>query len=283
MRTLPAALATELAGVTSSACHLIEVQKRGTGRARYAVHQSNLVVGGVTYYAARGLRVSPIVSEANATLSTVDLEIALLDATGIDPDEIRNGAWDFANVIISVASHANPGAGLARLWKGYLGQVELTDRGMAKVQGVGLLAKAREIPIEHYTPTCRVDFGSTRCQKALAPLKLSTTITSVSGFNVGLGVSPGATFKLGLLVPTTGASVGDAFEIRDITGSTAKMYLPPRGRIAVGDAVDLYPGCDKTLDGAQGCKFWNNVVNFQGEFHVPGADALSINYSDWGA
>src|SRR5215216_4476979 len=283
MRTVPVALQAELDGTTSAATHIIEIQKRGTGRARYALHQSNLSVGGFTYFAARGLRISSIVFELNASLSTVDIEISLSDASGIDPDDIRSGNWDYANVISSAVSHQNPANGSVRLWKGFLGQAELTDRNMVKIQGIGLMSKAREIPIEHYTPMCRVDFGSTRCGKNITSLKTTTTVSSVSGFNVVVGSAPGATARLGLLVPTSGEAVGDAFEIRSVSGTTVRMYLPLRGRILAGDAIDIYPGCDKTLAGTQGCQFWANVANFQGEPHVPGADALSINYLDWGA
>jgi hypothetical protein len=67
---------------------------------------------------------------------------------------------------------------------------------------------------------------------------------------------------------------GLTMEIRDWTNSssTIKLFLPMGFTIESGDKLRLYPGCDKRLATCRD-KF-NNVVNFRGEPHIPGADAL---------
>ena len=84
-----------------------------------------------------------------------------------------------------------------------------------------------------------------------------------------------------MITPTSGAGVGEGFEIREVAGAVLKTYLPTAGKLTAGDAVDLTPGCDFTYDGTQGCVFWENEVNFGGFPDVPGADALSITFTDW--
>ena len=283
MRTVPASLQLELDGTSSHLCRIVTITRRSGAVVRFAEHQTNLNVGGALYFAAKGIRMSSIPFELGRLMSTVDFEVVLEDGGTIDPDDLRNGRYDSAQINISAASHLNPLAGRVSLWNGQIGQIEITDRGMAKIQAAGLFSKAREIPIEHYTPTCRVDFGSTRCGKALGPLEATRTINSISGYTVGLSSAVGATFKLGLIIPQSGAeSYGEAFEIRAVSGSSVKTYLKLAGVLNVGDTVKLTPGCDFTMDGTQGCAFWSNSVNFQGEPHVPGA-SREIVYRDWGA
>ena len=284
MRTLPANLQTELDGITASPTRLVKITRKSGTILRLTEAQANLTVDGQTWTAAKGVRLSDITFELNRTTSTLDIEIAVEDGGTLDPDDVRNGLYDYAEIVVYAASHANPAYGLVEMWRGYFGQTEINDRGLATIQAIDFLSKAREIPIEHYSPTCRVDFGSTRCGKALGPLTVSRTITNISGFNVTVsGAALSSTFRLGLLTPTSGLAQGEGFEIRSVSGTVLKMYIPPRGKLAIGDTVSLTPGCDMTLAGTQGCISWNNVVNFRGEPHVPGADALAVTYNTWGS
>lgn len=284
MRTLPANLQTELDGITSAPTRLVKLTRKNGTIVRFCESQSTLIVDGQTWTAVKGVRLSDITFELNRTTSTLDIEIAVEDGGTLDPDDVRNGHYDYAEIIVYAASHLNPTYDLVEMWRGFFGQTEINDRGLATIQAIDFLSKAREIPIEHYTPTCRADFGDARCKKDLAPLTLSRTITVISGFNVTVsGASLSSTFRLGLMTPTTGEAVGESFEIRTVTGSVCKLYIPPRGKLTVGDAVSLTPGCDMTRSGTQGCVFWNNIVNFRGEPDVPGADALAVTYNTWGS
>jgi uncharacterized phage protein (TIGR02218 family) len=293
MRTVPVALQTELNGTTSKPVRLVKITRRSGTIVRFCEAQTALTVDSQTWQAGRGIRLSNITFELNKSTATLDIEIAVEDGGLLDPDDVRNGLYDFAEIVVYAASHGTPANGLVEMWRGYFGQTELTDRGMARVQAIDLLQKAREIPVEHYSPTCRVSgFGDTRCKFSLASVTLTRTITNVSGFNVTVsGASLAAHYRLGLLKPTSGGSIGEGFEIRSVSGTVLKMYVPPRGKLAIGDTVEITPGCDRTLAGTQGCKYWggvegsvpNRVVNFRAEPHVPGADALAVTYQSWGA
>jgi hypothetical protein len=100
----------------------------------------------------------------------------------------------------------------------------------------------------------------------------------------GSAAGPGDDYwNLGLIIPTSGPGVGDAFEIRDwVTSSNViKTYLPTAGKLLAGNTVNLTPGCDFTRAMCSGR--WDNIINFRGEPYVPGQDASDITYSDWGA
>ena len=284
MRTVPAALQTHLDSGSLTICRVVAITLRNGTVKRFAEHQADLSVSGQTYTAAKGIRVSSIKYVLNSLRSNVDFEVIAEDGGLIDPDDIRNGLYDKATVLISAVNYANTGNGVARLWQGEGGQTEFTDVGKAKIQAIGMLGKADKIPIEHYTPTCRAEFGDSRCGVSMATWLVTRTITAISGFNVTLSSGVSATrYKLGLIIPTSGVGLGEAFEIRSISGSVCKMYLPVRGRLEVGDSVQVKPGCDYTMDGTQGCRFWENAANFVGEPHVPGADATRVSLTEsWG-
>jgi hypothetical protein len=53
---------------------------------------------------------------------------------------------------------------------------------------------------------------------------------------------------------------------------TVTTYLPSWQLLTVGNALTLYPGCDKTMT-ATGCIKFNNQINFQGEPHFLGTAA----------
>jgi uncharacterized phage protein (TIGR02218 family) len=283
MRAIPGGLASELATPVVSLCRIFAITRKTGAVVRFAEAPTAVTVGGITYPPAKGIRVSSIPFELNARASTYDIEVGVEDGGTIDPDDLRNGLYTSASIACAVVNHIAPASGSVALHRGIFGNIQITDTGQATVQVLGLFAKARAIPVENYTPTCRAFFGDARCKKPLGPLTVSTTITAVSGFHVTVAASLAAHYKLGLVVPTTGQGVGEGFEIRAVSGGVLSMYLPPGGKLAVGDAVNITPGCDFTMSGAQGCLFWANAVNFRGEPNIPGADAVSISYSEWGA
>lgn len=285
MRTIPAALQTLLTDttVTPALCHLLTVTRRNGTISRFTTWNTNLTVGGNAYVALPGLSVSAIRYKRNSPGSTVEFTVTTDDdGAALDEDVVRSGLWDHAEVIVAFCSPDLLSAGAVELWRGFCGHVELSDRFHARIQAVGLMRKADKITIPKYSEECRADFGDSRCKKNIAALKASATVASISGHTVGLSSPVSPQMKLGLLVPTSGEGVGEAFEIRSVSasGSSVKTFLQTRGRLAVGDAVDLYPGCDHSLDGAQGCVFWDNAINFRGEPFVPGDHAVRIRWTD---
>lgn len=285
MRHLPAALEAELEGRAYGICRLIEIRRKSGVITRLAEHQADIVIEGTTYTKARGFRVSSMPFMLNATSTNVTFEVVAIDGGSVDPDELRDGLYDSASIIISACSHLLPANGLVELFRGQFADVNFSDVGLAHIRVEGLLSKAKKLIVEHYSPMCRTFFGDARCKVPLAPLTAAGTVTSISGYTIGIsGAAAGAAsghWRLGLIIPTSGHGVGDAFEIREWFPPAIKTYLPAVGKIAAGDTVNLIPGCDFTR-GDKGCGRWNNIINYRGEPYVPGADAGDITYSDWG-
>lgn len=83
-------------------------------------------------------------------------------------------------------------------------------------------------------------------------------------------------FNHGALFFDTGNNAGVGQEIKDWVQSSSEvtLFLPMQLAVEVGDAVRLYPGCDKRF---ATCKTkFDNVVNFRGYPHIPGQGILTI-------
>lgn len=86
---------------------------------------------------------------------------------------------------------------------------------------------------------------------------------------------PADYYAEGVITFTSGANAGLSQKVKThIVGNVLSLSLPMLSTVAPGDALSIYGGCRKRL--AEDCiaKF-NNVLNFQGEPHLPGIDALT--------
>lgn len=85
-------------------------------------------------------------------------------------------------------------------------------------------------------------------------------------------------YNFGQLKWLTGANAGLPMEVKRWNATTGQLvlFLPMNNDIVSGDTFEIYPGCNKASD----CRpvadggFYDNIINFRGEPHVPGQDAL---------
>ncbi len=91
---------------------------------------------------------------------------------------------------------------------------------------------------------------------------------------LGIGSYADGWFDGGVLIMETGLNAGVARDVLSWTAATrtAGLFLPLPYAVAVGDVFRLQPGCDKRLTTCRD-KFANRL-NFRGEPHVPGGNAL---------
>jgi uncharacterized phage protein (TIGR02218 family) len=165
------------------------------------------------------------------------------------------------------------------LKRGTIGQVELKDT-IFKAELRGLTQALSQQIGELYTPSCRADLGDSRCKIDLAALTIAGTVTAVSdryGFTDSARVEADGYWSGGLITWTSGANVGRKIEIRSFASGIFDLFLPMPSEIAVGDAYAVQLGCDKSFSTC--CSKYNNAINFRGEPHVPGTDAV-LSYPD---
>lgn len=132
-------------------------------------------------------------------------------------------------------------------------------------------------PAWNYTPGAFTTDG-TAVWQAGTPWEVLGTVTTVvdqQNFEISF-TEPRAVdgwFNNGEVTFLTGNNAGRSLEVKAWVNATAlvTLFLPFQGTIQVGDTLTIYAGCDKTLQGTNGCKAkFNNVINRQAEDYVPG-------------
>lgn len=123
------------------------------------------------------------------------------------------------------------------------------------------------------TPFCRADFGDAQCgvvvEEAAA---LVTAVADDMTFTVAGGVATEGYYNLGHVEFTSGDLAGTRpMEVFSYTAAgVVTMYLPLAAAPAIGDALVLRRGCDKTRETCR--DVYSNMVNFRGEPDLPGND-----------
>lgn len=85
-------------------------------------------------------------------------------------------------------------------------------------------------------------------------------------------------FDLGVIAFTSGANAGISRTVKSYSPAALTVLQPWPFPVAPGDAFSIYPGCDKSQTGANGCaKFYsaaNVALRFRGHPYVPVAETV---------
>jgi len=274
MLTLSPAYIAHLNGTTTELCTCWKITRRDAVVLGFTDHPSDLVIGGLTYQAALGYTASDVRASADLAVDNLNLQ-GFIDSPSITEPDLMAGRWDFAEVEIFEVITSNLSAGVRRLRRGRIGEVSL-GRTVFEAELRGLAQAFTQQLCELTSPTCRAALGDTRCKVALGPITVTGTVTSVTSRRVwtdSTRAEAAGWFTFGKLTWTTGANVGYSMEVKTHAGGgVMTLALPMPYAIAIGDAYSLVPGCDKLLATCIG-KF-ANVLNFRGEPHLPGQDAI---------
>jgi uncharacterized phage protein (TIGR02218 family) len=276
MKTLPVNLEAHLQLGSTTVAHLLYIERTDAEVYAFTSHDRDITLDGVTYTAAQGMDVSGIVTSAGLAVDNLELT-TLHDGSLFTTADVLSGVWRNASFLISRCNWATPSDGPDPVLGGTFGEVvprrnsitvELRDLKQYLQQPVGIVTSI----------TCRARLGDSACTKDLTTFTHTTTITSVASKQVftASGLAQAADyFGEGLLTFTTGACAGLSQKIKTHdTGGVLTLTLPMLPTVTVGDSITVIAGCRKRL--AEDCitKF-SNVLNFQGEPHLPGLDALT--------
>ncbi len=123
---------------------------------------------------------------------------------------------------------------------------------------------------------CRTDLFSTLCGLDKTLYDVATTVAAIIdsfSFTVtGSLAQVDGYFNQGVIV-TTSKPLITANWVQST--QTITTYSPCSQILTVGESLTLYPGCDKTLTGANGCFKFSNALSFVGEPHFLGTAAAA--------
>lgn len=279
-KTFDAGLTAHYALDATTLCQCVKFTRTDGEILAYTTAQVDVVVSGRTYLAGPGLEVGEIASSAG--LAVDNLELAILpdeDGGTITRADLLTGLWNGAAFEIFETSFVDPTIGVNLLKSGTLGEVKL-DRGRFRVE-LRSLAQALSQPVGDVTSkTCRYRLGDDRCTVDLGPYTHTGTVSGVTSkqvFTASALSQAGDYFVEGVVTFTSGNNDGYSQKCKIFTsGKVFTLSLPMPYTIQVGDTFSAVAGCQKRL--AEDCdtKF-DNVLNFGGEPHLPGIDAITAS------
>jgi uncharacterized phage protein (TIGR02218 family) len=286
MKTASATLAAHIAQGVTTLVTCWRVTRTDGVEFFFTDHDRDLVVDGQTYRASTGYSRTAIANDASLSVDNLDVD-GLFDAETITEQDMRAGKFDRAEVRIFLVNWADPAMGVLKMRRGWFGEVILTEQGAFRTELRGLSQALQMRLGEIASPECRADLGDHRCKVDLALWTRTGVVTAITAdravFHIGHdgAYTSDGWFDGGALTFTSGNNAGKTSEVKSWVASTGRveLFLAVGYDIQVGDALTIYPGCDKRLDTCVGR--FGNAVNFRGEPFVPGIDAM-MQYPDAG-
>lgn len=233
-------------------------------------HDRDLMIGGILYRAAPGMKPSALETSDSLDVSTMDLEGAVT-SDAIAARDLDAGRWDGAELALFVTDWTAPDMAPVAVAHGSLGAIERRGPAFAvELQGVTRILDRPVCPAT--SPSCRAMLGDRACRVDLAPLTHGRRVVAVEGRMATLDVAaPGMAF--GELMWLEGANCGLASPVIAVEDEVLHLAEAPAFAVAEPVRVRLIEGCDKQLATCR--DRFANAVNFRGEAHLPGNDLLT--------
>lgn len=233
-------------------------------------HDRDLMVGGLLYRAAPGLKPSALETSDSLEAATMDLEGAIA-SDAIAARDLDAGRWDGAELELFVTDWSAADAAPVTVARGSLGAIERRGAAFAaELQGVTRLLDRPVCPAT--SPSCRAMLGDRACRVDLAPLTHVRWVVAVDGRAVTLD-SAVAGMAFGELLWIEGANCGLGSPVIAADGAVLQLAEGPVFAVTEAVRVRLTEGCDKQ---PATCRDrFANAINFRGEAHLPGNDLLT--------
>lgn len=235
-------------------------------------HDRAIMVAGVLYAPGPGIEPSAI-SWGQAGESHAMQIVGAFSPDGVREADLIARMFDAARVRAFLVDWEAPEAGTMALVDGTIGAVSCAD-GTFTAELRTPLSDLESVAIERYSPMCRAELGDARCRVDLARRTRSANVLAVAGPVVTTddAVGGAGTYQFGRARVLTGITAGIDHNIEASAAGVVTLRMPIAG-LNPGARVELMEGCDKRFSTCR--DRFANMLNFRGEPHVPGGDALA--------
>jgi uncharacterized phage protein (TIGR02218 family) len=275
VKVIPIALQAHYDGDSLTTAEAIKLTRMDGAVFAYTTHDVEATIDGTTYQASgiagSTFESSPDLAVDNLTLTTLD------DGSLFTRADVIGGLWQNAEYFIFRYNWAAPDDGIEPISAGTLGEVSILT-GKVTVELRGLQQYLQQPVGEITSKTCRARLGDARCTVDLSGFTHAGTVTTAGSsqvFTASALTQAEDYFGEGLVEWLTGDNAGLEQKVRvHATGGVFTLVLAMPQPIQVGDTFTAIAGCRKRMDEDCATKF-SNALNFQGEPHIPGIDALT--------
>lgn len=275
MRTLPAGMQERLDSGATTLCQCWRVVRPDGVTLGFTDHDEALRFEGVDYEALAGAGRSAVQARTGLAADSVAITGAL-SSDAITEDDIAAGRYDGSRVELWLVDWTDTDLRLLQ-FAGDIGEISRGELGYV-TEVVGLAERLNRPVGRSYLRTCDAGLGDARCGVDISDVAVSASgaVTAVLGngqFTAsGLNGFKNGWFARGLLTWTDGPDANLSATIKDQTGDTLALWLPPHHPIEEGRSFTLVAGCDKRFRTCR--KKFSNGLNFQGFPDMPGDDWL---------
>lgn len=292
MKTIPVALASHYALHATTVCQCLRMVLRDGTIVLATTLDAPLTVDGETY--APWLDISSLVSSASMSVDNMQLTV-VTDEEDVK-DDLEAGRYDNAAFYMFEVNYLSPADGVNALKRGTTGEASITDNGSYTLEFRGLMQQMQQ-PVGIVTQrTCRANFadyprvaggphyassdggtGGSPCRLDPDDWTVTGTLTAVTNRQIAADSGRAEAddwFTAGFLKFTDGLNANYERQIKDFAAGVFTFTLPFPFDVQVGDAYSAIAGCQKRLTEDCNAKF-SNVLNFQGEPHLPGVDTIT--------
>lgn len=239
-------------------------------------YDQNLTIDGLTYKAATGFNATAFSQDNTLAVRNLDIE-SVLSSDGITEADLAGGKYDYARVDVFLCRWDIPPSSLflnppehILMVRGIIGEVSMSDRRYkAEVRSFAQLLQQKISTVT--TKECRAVFGDSKCTKDLSGLTDNLTITAVTDkrqFTVNSSRANGF-YSLGQITLTSGSNSGIKAMVLSYSGGIIQLFESLPYSLAIGNTLTAVAGCNKTI---AACVSFGNILNYQGEPHIPGED-----------
>ncbi|RKE85504.1 DUF2163 domain-containing protein [Rhizobium sp. AG855] len=279
MRAIPEALAAHIATGETTLCRAWRVTRADETVLGFTEHDQALTFDGTVFEPASGFAASEARGASGLAAPGAEIKGGF-SSDAITEADLAAGRYDGARVELFLVN-----------WQAAEDQhvlLSVQEIGEVVRAGPGFSAELRSMAHRLQQPQgriynrrCDADLGDVRCgvdmgvgnrqRSGQVAAVISADWLKVSGL-AGLGEGH---FRLGHLRFDDGALAGRRLAVEESGAAVdgvveVRLWLPLEAAPAVGDAVTLSVGCDKSFATCR-AKFANQV-NFQGFPHMPGSD-----------
>lgn len=279
MKTLDSGLLSHLAGGATTLAYGLRITRVDTEVFGFTSHDRDVTISSVTYEAGQGLDVTSL--STSSGLSVDNLELTTIDdGTLFTREEVMGGVWQNARFLCFRYNWASPPSTLAEtepLCAGTFGAVRvLNGKIVAELRG---LQQYLQQPVGAVSSkTCRARFGDAKCGFDISTrTHTPSTVTAVASreqFTASGRAEASDYFGDGEVVWLTGDNAGIRHKVKTFASGVFTLYIAAEAAIQTGDTFTAIGGCRKRLSD---CIARSNVLNFQGEPHRPGIDAVTAS------
>lgn len=272
MKTLTPELAAHYASGSTTVATALHIERKDGQVYAFTSGDQDAEIDGDTYLSAPGLDISSLSSQAGFSVDNLELTV-FPDEELLTRDSFVAGLWQGARFLLFEYNWADISMGRNVLKRGWLGESRL--QAEAVVVELRSLRQALQQQVGNQTTqTCRYRLGDARCGVDLVPLTHVGVVASSPDRYTITGLSASDDYYTeGTVSFSTGRNAGVARKVRKFTSNVFELATPLPLPAEIGDQFTAVGGCQKRL---QDCRDrFSNVLNFGGEPHLPGIDALT--------